>query len=95
MKLNNELIRERIAAVHKGAPDSQLLIDANESWALDVLNDYAPLLADIKARDERDSQRSASPLKPATDAMVLDSTQLNIEQVNQRILAEAGVRGLL
>ena len=55
----------------------------------------APLLADIKARDERDSQRSASPLKPATDAMVLDSTQLNIEQVNQRILAEAGVRGLL
>jgi cytidylate kinase len=55
----------------------------------------APLLADIKARDERDSQRSASPLKPAPDAMVLDSTQLTIEQVNHRILAEAGVRGLL
>ncbi len=55
----------------------------------------APLLADIKARDERDSQRSASPLKPAADAMVLDSTRLTIEEVNQRILAEARVRGLL
>lgn len=55
----------------------------------------ARLLTDIKARDERDSQRSVSPLKPAADALVLDSTQLTIEQVQQRILAEAGTRGML
>lgn len=55
----------------------------------------ARLLTDIKARDERDSQRSVSPLKPAADALVLDSTQLTIEQVQQRILAEAGKRAML
>lgn len=39
------------------------------------------LLEDIKARDERDSARSASPLKPADDAITLDSTALSIEEV--------------
>jgi cytidylate kinase len=55
----------------------------------------ARLLADIRARDERDSQRSVSPLKPAADALVLDSTEMTIEDVQRRILAEAGKRGLL
>lgn len=39
------------------------------------------LLADIEARDERDANRTVAPLKPAEDALVVDSTQLNIEQV--------------
>ena len=39
------------------------------------------LLADIQARDLRDSQRASSPLKPAEDALVLDSTNLSINQV--------------
>jgi cytidylate kinase len=55
----------------------------------------ARLLADIVARDERDSQRQVSPLRPADDALVLDSTELAIEDVQQRILAEARKRGLL
>lgn len=46
------------------------------------------LLEDIKARDERDSARSASPLKPADDAITLDSTALSIEEV-LAIVAEA------
>ncbi len=49
VKINAELIVERIAAVHKGAPDSKLLVDANESWSLDILTDNAPLLADMNA----------------------------------------------
>ncbi len=52
------------------------------------------LLADIKNRDERDSCRSVSPLVAAEDAMVLDSTELSIEEVQQRILAEVKKRGL-
>ena len=43
------------------------------------------LLADIKARDERDSNRTVAPLLPAKDALVLDSTQLSIEQVLEKI----------
>ncbi len=46
----------------------------------------ARLLDDIKARDERDSNRSVAPLKPAQDALVLDSTELSIEQVLDAIL---------
>lgn len=43
------------------------------------------LLADIKARDERDSNRTVAPLAPAADAIVLDSTTLSVEQVIEKI----------
>ncbi|MEP4552810.1 MAG: d(CMP) kinase [Tateyamaria sp.] len=37
------------------------------------------VLADVKARDERDSQRAAAPLKPATDAHILDTSEMGID----------------
>ena len=43
--------------------------------------DLELILADVQARDERDTQRSVAPLKPAEDALLLDSTKLTIEQV--------------
>jgi len=45
------------------------------------------LVADIRERDKRDSERSVSPLKPAEDAYMLDSTELSIGQVLAEILA--------
>lgn len=42
--------------------------------------DAAAVLADMQARDERDSSRSASPLKPATDAVVLDTSGLDADE---------------
>ncbi len=39
------------------------------------------VLADVQARDVRDTQRAVSPLQPAADARVLDCTDLSIEQV--------------
>ncbi len=47
----------------------------------------AALLRDINERDERDSQRSASPLKPADDAVQIDTSGLSIEQVVKQVLA--------
>jgi cytidylate kinase len=47
----------------------------------------AALLRDINERDERDSQRSASPLKPADDAVQIDTSNLSIEQVVEQVLA--------
>lgn len=41
--------------------------------------DEATVLADIRKRDERDSSRSASPLKQAEDAVLLDTTNLDVE----------------
>ena len=43
------------------------------------------LFQDIEKRDERDSSRAISPLKPADDAHVIDSTELSIEEVLQKI----------
>lgn len=47
----------------------------------------ARLLESIQARDVRDSSRDASPLKPAEDALVLDTSELTIDEVVTRILA--------
>ncbi len=40
--------------------------------------DYEAILADIRARDARDSQRAAAPLVPAQDAVVIDTSDLAI-----------------
>ena len=46
------------------------------------------LLQDIASRDERDANRKVSPLKPADDAVVIETTSLTIEQVLNKVLAE-------
>lgn len=52
------------------------------------------LLGDIAERDRRDEQRSISPLKPATDAIILDTTDSDIAAVVlhvKRLVREAGL----
>ncbi|SFV79554.1 Cytidylate kinase [hydrothermal vent metagenome] len=39
------------------------------------------ILADVVARDKRDSSRKHSPLKPAKDALIIDTTELSIDEV--------------
>jgi len=46
----------------------------------------AALLQDIRARDERDMNRSAAPLQQALDASLLDTSALNIEQAVESVL---------
>jgi cytidylate kinase len=46
----------------------------------------------MKKRDRQDSERTTSPLKPARDAVVLDTTTLSLEEVVSRVLDLA--RGL-
>ena len=48
--------------------------------------DYDKILADIKERDERDSNRATAPLKPAADAYILDTSHLNAVQAFQAAL---------
>ena len=56
--------------------------------------DYAEVLADIERRDAIDSSRDTSPLKPAPDAVQMDSTGRTIEQVIERICALAQEKGV-
>lgn len=51
--------------------------------------DLGEILASMKARDRLDSTREIAPLRPADDAIVLDTTELSIEETFQRALALA------
>ena len=47
----------------------------------------AQLFEEIAERDQRDSQRATAPLKAAHDAVEIDTTNLTIQEVVDRILA--------
>lgn len=55
--------------------------------------DFAEILADIRRRDERDTERADSPLRPADDAHLLDTSNMSIEAAFQA--ARAIVDGVL
>lgn len=54
------------------------------SRELDV--DYENILADVRLRDKRDSERTDAPLKPAEDAMLLDTSNLNAKEATQEAI---------
>ena len=47
---------------------------------------YDEILAAMRRRDEIDSQRTHAPLRPAEDAMIIDSTHLGIDEVVERVM---------
>jgi CMP/dCMP kinase len=47
--------------------------------------DYEIILAGVKSRDEIDSNRAFSPLRPAPDAIILDSEKLNADEVFEKV----------
>lgn len=59
----------------------QLLAQGNEA-------DYDQILASIKERDLRDSSRAASPLKPAEDAIKIDTSSMTMPQVIEAVIKE-------
>lgn len=48
--------------------------------------DLAQLQQDIANRDKQDSERAIAPLRQAEDALLLDTSHMNIEQVTEKIL---------
>ena len=53
------------------------------------------LLADIQARDDRDMNRDVAPLRPATDALVVESTRMTIDQVLDVVMTELKTKELV
>jgi cytidylate kinase len=47
----------------------------------------AAIADDLRARDARDMERAAAPLKPADDALLLDTSDLTIEQAVRQAIA--------
>src|ERR1700691_5332058 len=71
---------------YRQIPGTQAAPKVNEAALVD-------LVREMRERDERDRNRTESPLKPAADAICLDSTSLTLEEVLER--AEEIVRGYL
>ncbi len=46
------------------------------------------LVLELRERDKRDQERAVAPLRPAADAVCIDTDQLTIEQVVERVMAE-------
>ena len=46
---------------------------------------YEQVLAEMNERDERDTRRAAAPLRPAEDAVILDTTEMSEAQVLERL----------
>lgn len=55
--------------------------------------DFDDVLADLRRRDDYDSSRATSPLKAADDAVLIDSTELTVAEVIDRICALAEAAG--
>lgn len=56
---------------------------AHRRW-LEVGGDAAQVLAEVRARDERDMNRAEAPLRPAADAVLLDTTDLSVAEAVAR-----------
>jgi cytidylate kinase len=54
--------------------------------------DFAALLEAIRERDRRDAARDIAPMRPAADAVLLDTTALSLEQVVDRMETECRCR---
>lgn len=54
----------------------------------------AQILVDLEERDARDRQRAISPLKPAEDAVILDTTYLSIQEVFHWVMEKVKAKGL-
>ncbi|WP_110693814.1 (d)CMP kinase [Salinicola halophyticus] len=74
-----ERARRRLLQLQQGGEDARL----------------STLLKEIQARDARDMQRAVAPLKPAEDAVELDTTQLDIPEVVERIETLLAERNLV
>ena len=53
---------------------------------------YEEVLADVIARDEQDMNREVDPLRPAEDAQIVDSTDMNQQQVVENILMRVNMK---
>lgn len=77
------------SAEERGQRRYKQLLESGNNANLDQI------IEDIRARDDRDMNRAVAPLKPAEDAIVIDSTSMSIEAVFDQVQQAAQKAGLL
>lgn len=59
----------------------------DQNVAAGIPSDFDTVLANVERRDAADSSRATSPLRPAEDAVVVDTSELTLQEVLQRLTA--------
>lgn len=67
--------------------EDRALRRVEQNKAKNIAADYEQILAEIKARDYQDIHRAASPLRKAEDAVEIDSSKLDKDDVVEKIMA--------
>ena len=81
------------ASVEERAQRRMKQLAANSALQSEEQSDtLARLVETIAARDKSDMERVVAPLRPADDAVVIDSTDMSIDQVCDQVLREARQR---
>ncbi len=74
------------------SPEVRAMRRLKELQEKGVICAYEALLEDIKVRDERDQTRKVSPLMPAEDSYILDTSELGIEAVVKKACVYVNLR---
>ncbi len=66
------------------SPEVRAMRRFREFEAKGMQTTFEAVLEDMRIRDERDSKRATAPMKPADDAIIFDTSDLNIDEVFQK-----------
>jgi CMP/dCMP kinase len=75
------------------SPESRATRRVSDLAERGIIADFGQTLADIQLRDERDANRPVSPLRPASDAVTLDTTHLDVDSVVEQLAELARSKG--
>lgn len=67
------------------SPETRAKRRNDQNVAAGLPDDYATVLADVRRRDHLDSTRAVSPLRAASDAVVVDTSDMNRDEVIDRL----------
>lgn len=70
------------------SPEERALRRYNQLKDKGISVTLGDLIEELRERDRRDSERAVAPLKPATDAVTIDTDRLTVDQVVERIVYE-------
>ncbi len=69
------------------SPEARAMRRYRELQAKGAADTFEEVLADLKQRDCNDSHRAVAPLKPAEDSILVDTTELNLEESVKKVIA--------
>lgn len=69
------------------SPEARAMRRYRELQAKGAADTFEEVLADLKQRDYNDSHRAVAPLKPAEDSILVDTTELHLEESVEKVIA--------